>query len=314
MASIDVAAAPEVPATTPVALHPLVLVNITDHFTRCSLRQPGNHGGRAVGVLLGQQSGRKVEIFTSYELLYDNTGATVKINGEFLKERREMFLQVFPDYDVVGWYTTGTKITAEDIQAIHKEVFLELNESAVVLCLDAKPEPKSRKLPVYILETRYDGQPQQHLQLAKVPYVVESEESERIGIETAMKVEFENQNADGAMISLEPQANRLCSAVEMLSERIGVVVGYLEAVEKGQVPPDYDLLRRISDVVCQLPHGDNPQLTAAMSEDVRDGLLITFLGVVAKGTAQLAHLSHDSAIMVEGTLTRKGARQQMMGM
>lgn len=325
MALTNLAATPELDPTTPIALHPLVIVNIADHYTRVKMSmadasKKAAHGGRAIGALLGQQSGRRIEIFTSFELMYTAKGESADIDAAFLKKRRDSFLSVFPDYDVIGWYVTGKGISAADVEEIHKKIFVDMSECALALVLDPQPDANAKRLPVYILETR---SPQQHQQqqsdaaaskraavaLTRVSYTVESEESERIGVETAMKVEFADESNAS---SLEPVAVRLRSAVDMLRERIAVVVGYLDAVERGAVPPDFELLRRIADLVALLPHGESPQLQQALTEDTRDALLVTFLAVVSKGVAQLSHLSADSTFMREGAVTRRGAARQMM--
>ena len=49
-------------------LHPLVIVNISDHYTRIKA-QRGGTPSRVIGCLLGCQSGRTVEIFNSFELV-----------------------------------------------------------------------------------------------------------------------------------------------------------------------------------------------------------------------------------------------------
>jgi hypothetical protein len=49
-------------------LHPLVVINISDHHTRVRAQQPDAPGQRVFGVLLGEQSGRRVEIANSFEI------------------------------------------------------------------------------------------------------------------------------------------------------------------------------------------------------------------------------------------------------
>lgn len=49
-----------------VSLHPLVILNISDHFTRSKVR---TNEERVFGALMGQLSGRKVEIYDSFELV-----------------------------------------------------------------------------------------------------------------------------------------------------------------------------------------------------------------------------------------------------
>jgi COP9 signalosome complex subunit 6 len=49
-----------------VALHPLVLLTISDYITRHTLR---NQKGPVVGALLGQQNGREITIEHAFECL-----------------------------------------------------------------------------------------------------------------------------------------------------------------------------------------------------------------------------------------------------
>lgn len=72
-------------------LHPLVIVNISDHYTRikaqCGI---GPRLSRVYGCVLGVQTGRNVEIFNSFELRYDvrDAGADV-LDRVFLETKQE---------------------------------------------------------------------------------------------------------------------------------------------------------------------------------------------------------------------------------
>jgi COP9 signalosome complex subunit 6 len=59
-----------------VALHPLVLLTISDYITRHTLR---NQKGPIVGALLGQQNGREITIEHAFEclLIVNSEGQTV---------------------------------------------------------------------------------------------------------------------------------------------------------------------------------------------------------------------------------------------
>lgn len=94
-------------------LHPLVILNISDHYTRVkSQSQPpqlissahANNGGdsasasasssqpspppRVFGCVIGVQRGRTVEIFNSFELLYDLT--TLSLDRTFLEKKQDL--------------------------------------------------------------------------------------------------------------------------------------------------------------------------------------------------------------------------------
>lgn len=73
-------------------LHPLVLLNVSDHWTRTKAVQ-GGKPSRVLGCLLGHQHGRVVEIVNSFEVTRvqgaggggDDTG----IDHEFLRKKQE---------------------------------------------------------------------------------------------------------------------------------------------------------------------------------------------------------------------------------
>lgn len=73
-------------------LHPLVIVNISDHYTRVRAQQPRNKhhylAPRVYGCVIGVQRGRTVEIFNSFELLYDHL--TDSLDRSFLLQKQEL--------------------------------------------------------------------------------------------------------------------------------------------------------------------------------------------------------------------------------
>ena len=83
-----------------VKLHPLVLINISDHVTREAQRKPGSPlyttSERVVGVLFGVQEGNSVDVFESFEMLYtgEDTGV-VQFDQEFL-QRKMAQCECFP--------------------------------------------------------------------------------------------------------------------------------------------------------------------------------------------------------------------------
>lgn len=92
-------------------LHPLVIVNISDHYTRVKSQMnptlAPSHGNNAAapngadgvvstlpprvyGCVIGVQKGRTVEIFNSFELLYDPS--THSLDRTFLEKKQELCL------------------------------------------------------------------------------------------------------------------------------------------------------------------------------------------------------------------------------
>jgi len=113
-----------------VKLHPMVIINLSDHYTREKVRA-GGKSVRIFGVLLGQQSGRKVDVSNSYEIILDDTKS---IDHEFLKKRLAQFHRVFQNDEILGWYATGSKTEPTDIP-FHQQMEA-YNESPLFLLLD----------------------------------------------------------------------------------------------------------------------------------------------------------------------------------
>ena len=67
-----------------VALHPLVLLTISDYITRHTLRQ---QKGPIVGALLGQQNGREITIEHAFDCLLVHSGGEVILNQAWFEDR-----------------------------------------------------------------------------------------------------------------------------------------------------------------------------------------------------------------------------------
>jgi COP9 signalosome complex subunit 6 len=129
-----------------IALHPLVLINISDHYTRAKYSTEEKNP-RVIGALFGVQSGRNVEVTNSFELVYNIIEGAVVIDTDYLKAKQEQctlfafaplpsartdffknktifactVVTVFKNHDLLGWYSTGAECKPADIQ-IHNQV------------------------------------------------------------------------------------------------------------------------------------------------------------------------------------------------
>lgn len=271
-------------ATADTVLHPLVILNVTDHFTR--MRVNNDKPQRVIGALVGVQTGRKVEIHTSFEMVYDNVDGAIVIDTKYLNQKRDQFLQVFPSYEILGWYTSGASLTERD-QLPHKAI-MEYNESPLLLLVNCEPTPDTRDLPVYVYETVLhivDEMPV--TSFAKVAYRIESEESERISVDHITHLE---SSTAGDMSSLIKQLGGMKDAVYMLQQRIKLIALYLTKVKEGAHPRDHALLRMVLSLCHKLPAMDSTKFNVAYQNEYHDTLLISYLGVLTKGCNVLNEL------------------------
>jgi COP9 signalosome complex subunit 6 len=80
------------------SLHPLVMINVSDHHTRVKAQANGV-APRLVGGLLGTQVGRTVEITNSFELLTIDSGDNpLTIDLAFLQKKTEQCAYIHHAY------------------------------------------------------------------------------------------------------------------------------------------------------------------------------------------------------------------------
>mmetsp|Transcript_15523 Transcript_15523/g.10892 ORF Transcript_15523/g.10892 Transcript_15523/m.10892 type:complete len:109 (+) Transcript_15523:59-385(+) len=88
-----------------ILLHPLVVMNMSDHYTRAKYREKINPI-RVVGVILGRQEARNLEIVNSIEVKFDMpNGTDITIDENFMRQRIEAYKKMYVDLDCIGWYS-----------------------------------------------------------------------------------------------------------------------------------------------------------------------------------------------------------------
>lgn len=70
-----------------ISLHPLVLMNISEHWTR--IRAQEGSAQSVYGALIGKQEGRKIEVFNSFELKYETIDGDIVINRDYYNTKEE---------------------------------------------------------------------------------------------------------------------------------------------------------------------------------------------------------------------------------
>lgn len=72
-----------------IQIHPLVIVNITDHQTRqkCNSHLSQTETLQVIGVLFGIQNGLNVDVYDSFEMKYDVSNGEIQIDKDFLTSR-----------------------------------------------------------------------------------------------------------------------------------------------------------------------------------------------------------------------------------
>jgi hypothetical protein len=71
-------------------LHPLVLLNVSDHHTRYKAQQQAGQPVRVLGCVLGTHNGRTIELCNSFEIKFDGLKDGVpQVDSGFLVKKQE---------------------------------------------------------------------------------------------------------------------------------------------------------------------------------------------------------------------------------
>ncbi|KAJ9173908.1 hypothetical protein P3X46_016997 [Hevea brasiliensis] len=314
-------------------LHPLVIVNISDHCTRVKSQMnppvtsaanttSNNTNGagdgvvtavsaaipppRVYGCVIGVQRGRTVEIFNSFELLYDPIAHS--LDRAFLEKKQELYKKVFPHFYILGWYSTGSDAEESDMH-IHKGL-MDINESPVYVLLNPSINPAQKDPPVNIYESELhviDGIPQ--LIFVSSSYTIETVEAERISVDHV--AHLKPSDGGSAATQLAAHLTGMHSAIKMLNNRVRVLHHYLVAMQKGEFACENSLLRQVSSLLRRLPAIESEKFQDDFLMEYNDTLLITYLAMFTNCSSTMNELV-DKFNTAYDRHSRRGGRTAFM--
>eukprot|EP00871_Galdieria_phlegrea_P001896 jgi/Galph1/2707/GphlegSOOS_G1328.1 len=306
-----------------VSLHPGVILSISDHYVRSSTAfgiafssdsskassskaDRGEKTCRVIGCLLGTQNGRNIEIFHCFELLQyiveedeRNQDISNRVDMSFLYSRKTQHKTIFPQYDVVGWYSTGYVGSPEDVN-FHKHI-MALTENPLYLCLDTEFSSLKGDLPVTIYECDIRFV-EDKMQLALVPisFHIASSQVERIALEHVARMGMSDDSSTSSAVHF---LYSVSSAVRMLKFRMETLRSFLESVKSGRIEKDVSILRQVRSIYSQLPSvaGNIFKLSQELRKEYHDTALVNYLTGITKSLYLLNevvdkfHLSTESS-------------------
>lgn len=284
------------------SLHPLVIMNISEHWTR--IRAQEGKAQQVIGALIGKQKGRNIEIMNSFELNFSTIAGDIIIDRDYYNTKEEQFKQVFSDLDFLGWYTTGEGPDDTDIK-VHKQI-CEINESPVFLKLN--PNSRQSDLPVTLFESVIDLVAGEATMLfVEIPYTLATEEAERIGVDHVARMSS-NDTGESSLVAEHLSAQH--SAIKMLHSRVRLVLQYVKAVESGQLPVNHEILREAYSLSNRLPVLQSPKFKGEFYNQCNDVALMTYLGALTKCCNDINQYVNKFNVMYD----RAGLGRRMRGL
>lgn len=287
-----------------VSLHPLVIMNISEHWTR--LRAQNGTKQDVYGALIGKQQGRNIEILNSFELKFEVVEGDVIINREYYNTKEEQYKQVFSDLDFLGWYCTSSNEPTEADLKIHKQI-CQINECPILLQLDAQSRNVDQ-LPIKLYETVIDiVQGAATMLFVPLTYTLATEEAERIGVDHVARMST-NEAGENSVVAENLVAQH--SAIKMLHYRVKLVLAYVKAVENGTLQPNHEILREAYTLSQRLPVVQSETFRQEFYTQCNDVGLITYLGAITKGCNDMNQLVGKFNVLYD----RQGMGRRMRGL
>lgn len=285
-------------AAITISLSPLVIMNITDHYTRMRYIKDSLEA-QAVGVLLGKQEGRSVKILHAFETKYDDETNT--IDKPFTQRRLDSFAKIFPDFEFVGWYGTCYKEMDTEIldwePALNKQfevfkdnpLFLKMNVSLEMRNEMEKKGHSKKDMPITIYEKNQDKE------LVKFQYTIQPSEPERIALDDAKKDISSTKDRSQLSVNLIATLN----SIKLLRKNVMSLIEIIKNVP--EIKKNHDIMRQIASICNRLPLvSDTDEYNMELFTEYSDTVLVNELGVLNKAIEQIQEFnSHKAAKTID---------------
>ncbi|WFD04378.1 proteasome regulatory particle subunit [Malassezia obtusa] len=275
-------------AGTSVVVHPLVLLSVTDHASRVSVGK----GKRVVGVLLGQDNGKTINVANSFAVPFEEDerdGKTWFLDHDYIEGMMEMFKKVNAREKMIGWYHTGPKLRSSDLE-INELITKRFTPRSVMVIIDPKRQDVGLPTDAYVAveEIKDDGTATQKT-FMHVPTTIEAEEAEEVGVEHLLR-DIHDTTSVG---SLSERVSSQLGALRGLHRRLLEIRDYLEAVIRGELPVNHEIVYELQNIFNYLPDLEKPETVRSFRVANNDRLLIVYLSSLIRAVIALHALVNN---------------------
>ncbi|KAM0801102.1 26S proteasome regulatory subunit rpn-8 [Usnea florida] len=244
-----------------VSVAPLVLLSAADHFGR-----QDNIQKRVVGVLLGQNDGKNVRVSNSFAVPFEEDQKDPSVwflDHNYVEGMNDMFKKVNAREKLIGWYHSGPKLRASDLEI--NELFKRYTPNPLLVIIDVQPKEVGVPTDAYfaVEEIKDDGTTTAKT-FMHTPSVIEAEEAEEIGVEHLLR-----DIRDVAVGTLSMRITSQLQSLQGLHYRLRDIGQYLQKVIDKDLPVNHAILGNLQDVFNLLPNLSNP--TALLPSETGGG-------------------------------------------
>jgi 26S proteasome regulatory subunit N8 len=165
---------------------------------------------------------------------------------------REMFKKVNAREKLIGWYHSGPKLRASDLEI--NELFKRYTPNPLLVIIDVQPKEVGVPTDAYfaIEEIKDDGTTTSKT-FVHTPSTIEAEEAEEIGVEHLLR-----DIRDVAVGTLSTRITAQLQSLQGLHLRLRDIGAYLQKVLDGDLPTNHAILGNLQDIFNLLPNLTTP--------------------------------------------------------
>ncbi|KAL2863584.1 proteasome regulatory particle lid subunit RPN8 [Aspergillus lucknowensis] len=278
--------------TRSVTVAPLVLLSVADHYGRSA---KGTRK-RVVGVLLGEHIGQNVRVSNCFAVPFEEDEKDPSVwflDHNFVESMRDMFKKINAREKLIGWYHSGPKLRASDLEI--NELFKRYTPNPLLVIVDVQPKEVGVPTDAYFAvdEIKDDGTTTSRT-FVHTPSTIEAEEAEEIGVEHLLR-----DIRDVAVGTLSTRITSQLQSLQGLHLRLRDIGQYLQKVLDHELPVNHAILGNLQDVFNLLPNlstpaagsraagepeqqTDNTELARAMSIKTNDQLMAIYLSSLVR--------------------------------
>eukprot|EP01069_Polyplicarium_translucidae_P011050 Polyplicarium_translucidae@DN3465_c0_g1_i1.p1 len=276
-----------------VRVHPLAVANVTAHCTRARsaagdsfLRSQVEGAAAAVGALVGAIDGRRVDIYTSFEVKINRNET---LDGDFFQQRLAQFAEVHSGWELAGWYVVELEGRRQPgaFEARLSPAAEALNEQPLVLTFDGAAAAAAlgggRRTEIERLVVVYETASGDEGRFRQLPFQLGSSDDERIAVDFVAKAEPTSADAVG---SISVYLSTLTATLEVMQQRLAIVREYLEDIRDGKCHRNAALLRELHALTASIERDAQSSFVEGR-ESMRRQLSVGLAPALLSGSTQL---------------------------
>lgn len=251
------------------------------------------------------------------------------LDHNYVESMNDMFKKVNAREKLIGWYHTGPKLRASDLEI--NELFKRYTPNPLLVIIDVQPKesgvptdayfaveeikdvscavPISKRAHWIANATEQDGTTTSRT-FVHTPSIIEAEEAEEIGVEHLLR-----DIRDVAAGTLSTRITNQLQSLQGLHLRLRDIGAYLQKVLDGQLPVNHAILGNLQDVFNLLPNLSTPEgdgksgageLSNAMSIKTNDQLMTIYLSSLIRAITAF----HD---LIENKIQNRQQQEEKEG-